>query len=109
MGYLSRNSAQILPKIKSTCTGLTKVAFGTVCSFDGRISLYLESPEEISDLLSLRPGRAVMPVRTATMATQADLREALRTSQSNTYVVRILSFLSPAVFLRMAMQILILL
>ncbi|KAF3402213.1 hypothetical protein DPV78_003601 [Talaromyces pinophilus] len=48
-----RHSAQILDKVQSACTGLTKVTFGPVCAFDGRVSPYLESPEKTSNLFRM--------------------------------------------------------
>lgn len=51
--FIAESSAQILDKIQSVCTGLTKVTFGPVCAFDGRVSPYLLSPEKVSDLLTL--------------------------------------------------------
>jgi hypothetical protein len=51
--FISEQSAQILDKIQNACTGLTKVTFGPVCAFDGRVSPYLESPEKTSNLFSL--------------------------------------------------------
>ncbi|GAM33599.1 hypothetical protein TCE0_011r00612 [Talaromyces pinophilus] len=51
--FISDQSAQILDKVQSACTGLTKVTFGPVCAFDGRVSPYLESPEKTSNLFRL--------------------------------------------------------
>ncbi|PCG91289.1 Hypothetical protein PENO1_094590 [Penicillium occitanis (nom. inval.)] len=51
--FILDRSAQILDKVQSACTSLTKATFGPVCAFDGRVSPYLESPEKTSNLFRL--------------------------------------------------------
>jgi hypothetical protein len=67
--FISDHSAQIIDKVQSACTGLTKVTFGPVCAFDGRVTLLRRKTGRRTDGL---PGESIaITVDKATMVIPA--------------------------------------